>query len=130
MPRTSEGQTFQTHNMPSPSRTSKRARVLKPHYQRHVLRSRSHEVGHAGKNDLIESAGLAHKRRPCITVVSVEVSKTALLRCCLLHEEDTNARPSSVDDRSSDHMAREPSTLLPDLEVHHGYFRPRMPFHA
>jgi hypothetical protein len=63
-----------------------------------VLRSISHELAHA-KKYLMESAGLIHGRMPCMAVASVEVSKTASLECCPLHEEeeDANAEPASVD---------------------------------
>jgi hypothetical protein len=91
-----------------------------------VPRSRSHELPHAGKKYLIESAGLIHKRMPCTTIVSVEVSETAIMGCCLPREEDANAGPSSVDGRSSDHTAREPATLFLEPEGHHGYRGPCM----
>jgi hypothetical protein len=68
----------------------------------------------------MEPAGLTHKRMPCMTVVSKEVSETASRECCLPHEEDANAGPSSVDDRSSDHTTRERPTLFPDPDGHHG----------
>ena len=50
-------------------------------------------------------------------VVSGEESETGILECCLPHEEDANAGPSSVDDRSSDYTLRDPSTLLPNPRV-------------
>jgi hypothetical protein len=78
----------------------------------------------------MKSAALIHKRMPCMTVVSVEVSETAIVGCCLPHEEDGNAGPSSVDDRSPDHTAREPSALFPNSEGHHGYRGLFMPLHA
>jgi hypothetical protein len=71
-----------------------------------MLSSRSHEITH-GKRCLMESVGLTPKRTPCMTIASVEVSETAMLECCLPHKEDANAGPSAVDDRSSDHTARE-----------------------
>jgi hypothetical protein len=63
-----------------------------------VLPSSSHELTHAEKKTLLESARLTHKCMPCVTVVSVEASETAILEWCLPHEEDPNTGPSSVDD--------------------------------
>jgi hypothetical protein len=44
-------------------------------------------------------------------------SEAAICECCLLHDEDANAGPSSVDDRPSNHTASEPSTLFPASEA-------------
>jgi hypothetical protein len=64
---------------------------------------------------------------PCMTVVSIGISETAIVESCLLHEEDANAGPRpSVDDRSSDHTAREPSALFLDSDGHNGYRCPCM----
>jgi len=84
-----------------------------------MQRSRSHELTHARKRYLLKSAGFTHQHMSCLTVVSVTESEIAKLECCLSHEEDTNAGPSSVDDRSSDHTAREDPSLFPDSEGHH-----------
>jgi hypothetical protein len=85
------------------------------------VRSRWHELTHAGKKHLMGSAGLTHKRMPCMAAGSVEVSETAILEWWLPQEEDANAGPSSVDQRLSDQMAREPSSLFPDPDGHNGY---------
>jgi hypothetical protein len=111
--------------MPSRFPNKPSARVLK-----HTINGSAnlHELTHAGKRYLIEPARLTYKRMPCMTVVSVEVSEIASLECCLFHEEDANAGPSSVDQRSSDHTAREASSLFPDSEGRHGYHGPCMHF--
>jgi hypothetical protein len=66
------------------------------------------------------SPRLAHNRVPCMTGVSVDVSDTIILECCPRLEEVANAGPSSIDDQSSDHTARETPSLFPNSEGHHG----------
>jgi hypothetical protein len=97
------------------------ARVFRPHYQRMCYPA-------ARMSSLMLEKSTSWM--PRMTVVSVELSTTASLECCLRHEEDANAGPSSVDDRLSDHTARDPSTPLVDSEDHHSHREPCMPFHA
>jgi hypothetical protein len=97
------------------------ARVLKPHYQRMCYPAARMSSPMLERNT---------SWIPCMTVVSVELSTTASLECCLHHEEDANAGPSSVNERLSDHTDREPSMLLLHLEDHHGHRGPCLLFHA
>jgi hypothetical protein len=56
----------------------------------------------------MESVGLTQRRMPCMTVVSLEVYETGILQCCLPHEEDVNAGPSSS---MTDHRITLPESL-------------------
>jgi hypothetical protein len=66
----------------------------------------------------IQQTTTANVGMPCMIVVSVGVSDTAILEGCLLHEEYASAGPSSIDHQASDHTAGKPSTLLPYSEGH------------
>jgi hypothetical protein len=90
------------------------ARVLKPHYQRMCYPAARMSSPMLARNI---------SWMPCMNVVSVELSTTVSSE---RHEEDANAGPSSVNDRLSDHTAREPSTLLLNSEDHHGHRGPCM----